>query len=481
MGSMATKATVKGHGYTVGDRVNFHGMGNDSIPATDPTLCVLGKEGAKYTLTSVEPNHLGKPWVWTFGAAASFWASPAEKVEITEHVSDGITLYSGECAHGWTTGLYADRDDAIAVAAGHGEVSRPLYVAPETPELDVFAEAMAEAILEEVEVPESLPPHFTEVCQMCQEAPRTHEVRTDGSFIGSMSTPSRPVFHVCAACHGKIMATAESTASGWPNVVAVWVEDSPNGVYPYRVTWVEPACRMFLALTLEDAQEIRRRVSPGYHRDINAYLVIAEPEVPATAEDAIPTNTPDIPGYYWKRYVIPGDSVTALSTYQLIADGSNGCQVAATVKYVKDGMWQATGCVWVSTGLTEGYWQGESLADAFAHVVQYMAWVSSVLGVGLNWAEISRMDWRTPYVAPQVAGATVDPTSEATADVLIKPEGHAPDHVMEYGTDWTFCQTCGRYVVHTLKFSKPLSAPVRSKLAKRARKAAKRHAFAGKR
>src|SRR4029450_1032858 len=79
------KDTIKGHGLVIGAEVLFHGMANDTLPAIEGTLCVLGKEGAKYTLTSVtEMNSVGKPWVWTFGASAKVWLSPKPK-PVSDH------------------------------------------------------------------------------------------------------------------------------------------------------------------------------------------------------------------------------------------------------------------------------------------------------------------------------------------------------------------------------------------------------------
>lgn len=226
-------------------------------------------------------------------------------------------------------------------------------------------------------------------------------------------------------------------------------------------------------------------------------IAMGDAEQSATGEFADPTNTPVIAGYYWKRYVLPGDLVTALSTYQLVQDGTS-VQVAATVRYVKSGMWQATGCVWMSTVLTPGtYWDGESQADAFAHVMQYMAFVASVRGSGLTAQEINRLDWRTPYVAPKTVAVS-------WADVESAHKGHT----VNYGLGYTFCHTCGCHLgtkdspigesidiaalmvkpmsiatadilmpVRTPKISKPIMA----KLSKRARKQGKRHAFAGNR
>lgn len=154
------------------------------------------------------------------------------------------------------------------------------------------------------------------------------------------------------------------------------------------------------------------RVSMSPEQAAITYPTPTAPDVAAMTGDPVgwvndlvqfvtPTNTPDIDGYEWKRHVIPGDQVTACSTYQLIVKGSV-CQVAATVRYVKDGLWQATGCAWMSTGLTAGYWQGELLADAFAHVVTYIRFVESVRG-RFSASDINRMDWSrgaVPVVNP---------------------------------------------------------------------------------
>lgn len=379
MGMGSTKATVKGHGLAVDDMVNFHGMASDGFPSMEGTRCILGKDGTKYTLTSEEMSPAGTPWVWTFGAAAAFWASPVEVIHMdTEH---GPTAHSAGCGVE-VSDRYISRDRSKVT------------------------------------------------CGDCLSMP----VSDDHDFESHSRRPWQ--CRICKRVRAQHVAPVEV-----PQVVIPTVEVPET---PELDVFAE-------AMAEAELDELM--------------------EVAAMGKFSTPTNTPDIAGYYWKRYVIPGDSVTALSTYQLVQAGTT-CQVAATVRYVKDGMWQATGCVWMSTGLTEGYWRGESLSDAFAHVAQYMTWVSSVLGVGLNWADINGLDWRTPYVAPEVEVAQViREASDARIAKVKATEIVGPELPL---TDWEL-------ELAPFVRTPEISQPVMTLLNKRKRRAGKAHAFAGKR
>lgn len=148
--------TIKGHGLAVGDRVHFHGMGSDPLPTVEGTRVEIGKVGAKYMLTTVT----GEVMTWEFGASAKVWISTDVAHDVTTEartLDNGDTVYVGQCEHGWMTGFHVTEADARDVATGHGEVSRPLYVADIIagtdktliPPVDVFAEAMAEAEADE--------------------------------------------------------------------------------------------------------------------------------------------------------------------------------------------------------------------------------------------------------------------------------------------------------------------------------------------
>lgn len=120
--------TIKGHGLTVGDRFHFYGMAGDPFPTIEGIRVVLGKVGNKYMLTTVT----GEIMTWEFGASAKVWADTTIKHEVTtatRTLDNGDTVHTAECEHGWMTGFHTSAEDAYAVAEGHGEVSRALYVA----------------------------------------------------------------------------------------------------------------------------------------------------------------------------------------------------------------------------------------------------------------------------------------------------------------------------------------------------------------
>lgn len=123
-----TTNTIKGHGLAVGDRFNFHGMASD-LPTDAGTRVELSKVGTKYILTSV----MGDVLTWEFGPTAKIHANTTVKhavIVAARDMSNGDVVYLAQCEHGYGTGFHTSADDAEAVALGHGEVSRPLYVAP---------------------------------------------------------------------------------------------------------------------------------------------------------------------------------------------------------------------------------------------------------------------------------------------------------------------------------------------------------------
>lgn len=90
-----TLNTVKGHGFAVGDQVNFYGMGNSEFPpAEEPSLCVLTKQGNKYVLTYTATVK-GDTITWEFGPAAKIWASKVETVAVSP-VAQGQTVHNVE-------------------------------------------------------------------------------------------------------------------------------------------------------------------------------------------------------------------------------------------------------------------------------------------------------------------------------------------------------------------------------------------------
>lgn len=99
--------TIKGHGFKVGDRVDYYGRDESATDQADRTI--LGKEGTVYILTVVGGQFHGTQ-VAKFGAATKIWA---------EGVADE------------SEGFYTVAGDATKVARGHGAVSVPMYEAPE--------------------------------------------------------------------------------------------------------------------------------------------------------------------------------------------------------------------------------------------------------------------------------------------------------------------------------------------------------------
>lgn len=69
-----TKATIKGHGFAVGDVFKYYGKGTET-PCVSGTQVILSKEGAVYALTVVGGKHDGTKLA-TFGAASPIWATP---------------------------------------------------------------------------------------------------------------------------------------------------------------------------------------------------------------------------------------------------------------------------------------------------------------------------------------------------------------------------------------------------------------------
>lgn len=103
MGS-ETLNTVKGHGFAVGDTIDFYGMGSDATPTEQGTPCVLTKQGSKYVLTYTATVK-GDTITWEFGPAAKIWASKVE----TSSAEDRATAYAKR--------HHLTKDDAAFIAS----------------------------------------------------------------------------------------------------------------------------------------------------------------------------------------------------------------------------------------------------------------------------------------------------------------------------------------------------------------------------
>jgi len=129
--------TVKAHGLNFGDTFLFHGMASDPTPTQEGTpVKFAGKIGTKYHLISVTGPEI---MTWEFGPSAKIWADTTVKHLITtatRTLDNGDVVHTAECEHGWMTGFHLSTEDAYAVAEGHGEVSRELYVPP-TPAVEI--------------------------------------------------------------------------------------------------------------------------------------------------------------------------------------------------------------------------------------------------------------------------------------------------------------------------------------------------------
>jgi hypothetical protein len=86
----------------------------------------------------------------TLAQKARDWVASEHTAEVTTIVHGGVTLYGATCNCGWghenprmarrvpwTSAMLTTAEDAVAVALGHGEVSRPRYEAPSVPVLAV--------------------------------------------------------------------------------------------------------------------------------------------------------------------------------------------------------------------------------------------------------------------------------------------------------------------------------------------------------
>src|SRR5688572_27050362 len=103
------KGTIKGHGFAVGDRFDFYGMGKDA-PSAEGTRVQLGKVGNLYILTTVT----GEVMTWEFGATATIWAHRGAEHAVTTEVrtlDNGDIVHTATCEHGWMTGFHTSADD----------------------------------------------------------------------------------------------------------------------------------------------------------------------------------------------------------------------------------------------------------------------------------------------------------------------------------------------------------------------------------
>lgn len=110
-----TLNTIKGHGFAVGDQVNFYGMGADATPAQQSTPCVLTKVGTKYVLTYTATVK-GDTMVWEFGPAAKIWASKREASSAEDCATTAVTDAVSDWRNGPRVIEYATTEEAYDAA-----------------------------------------------------------------------------------------------------------------------------------------------------------------------------------------------------------------------------------------------------------------------------------------------------------------------------------------------------------------------------
>ena len=336
-----TLNTVKGHGIKLGDVIMFHGMASDPTPSEQGTpVKFMGKVGTKYTLATI----FGEIMTWQFGPSAKVWIDrPEHIVQVTARSMDnGDTVYVGQCEHGWQTGFHTSERDAHDVAAGHGTVECPLYVAPVAVEM---TEDIGETGLVEVEFSPVKPSAKSAKPRRCPECGES----TNGTHIHAGKGVKAATPEVAIPEIGTLVDTPNGSgvvesrySDGAVNVVAGDGTGMSLGVFPAD------------------------RVAPVAYRALIDY--------------------PTIAGYYWARHngTHQVDAATSpvgfagTDTWQLVKAGTT-TTVSATITHVNGFRWRAKGCHFISRHLTPG-WDGEPLAKAFERVTVYMAEVAAYAG-----------------------------------------------------------------------------------------------------
>lgn len=80
MSSQLSADTMKGHGLSKATVVDFYGLGKDGVPSEQPTRCMVGRVGNSYMLTSLT----GEIHTWEFGAATKVYAAKVDTAEVLE-------------------------------------------------------------------------------------------------------------------------------------------------------------------------------------------------------------------------------------------------------------------------------------------------------------------------------------------------------------------------------------------------------------
>lgn len=150
----STKTTIKGHGFTVGDLVNFYGMGSDDA-AQSPTRCTLSKaDNGWYVLTAVDSED-GVIASWIVKPQQHIHAAPVDLVADAQNAWEHyVTVATSDpYVHVDTVGMaYAKVLDAFAIAY---PTLRPTELADAARDFDVVywaAEALTADIAHEARI-----------------------------------------------------------------------------------------------------------------------------------------------------------------------------------------------------------------------------------------------------------------------------------------------------------------------------------------
>lgn len=149
---IGTDGVAECSGDASGHRVTGSLVAPVRVPPTEPqrrTLRMLSWADAPAVNPQTMRVLIRDGWVIiadqcrTLSADAVAWLASEHTAEVTEHVWNGATVYGATCNCGmgqenprlrrvpWTSGGMATREDAIAVALGHGGVSGQRHKAPE--------------------------------------------------------------------------------------------------------------------------------------------------------------------------------------------------------------------------------------------------------------------------------------------------------------------------------------------------------------
>ena len=142
-------------------------------------------------------------------------------------LDNGDTVYVGKCEHGWETGFHTTEGDAHDVAAGHGEVTRALYAPP------VAVEVIPPALTDEV-----IAAHGMDAADIAEyNVQRSADIESAVMTAQKAITDNRRVFVAEAHNWGGTAAFDALVASGWAELIKdgdmsryVSSRETPGGV-----------------------------------------------------------------------------------------------------------------------------------------------------------------------------------------------------------------------------------------------------------